>query len=112
MSQDSILLDIAPEMSSVSGDKRARILALASLQVNFGTGDIKDLAIAYLAAHMLTMANRSGAAGQIISESEGDLSRSFGNVSSVNAYGQTGYGQEYVRLRNMYSMGVMTRQGI
>lgn len=120
MSVDTILSDIAPEFDTVSSEKRARFIGYASAEVSFG-GASKDLATAYLAAHMLSMAARTGgAAGQVTSETEGSLSRSYGSVGgqygqtgySQTGYSQTGYGQEFMRLLRSCNMGMMTRAGI
>lgn len=112
MSIDTILSDIAPEFDSVSSEKRARFIGYASEEVKFG-GVSKDRATALLAAHMLSMAARTGgAAGQVTSETEGSLSRSYGSVGGQNGYSQTGYGQEFLRLLKSCNMGMMTRAGI
>lgn len=111
MSLDSVLLDIAPELSTYTEDERSRFLGYASAQVKFASdnAELQELAIAYLAAHMMTFSKRSGTGGQVVSEREGDLSRSYSQSSSSNAYESTSYGQEYLRIRSMFVMGMLTR---
>jgi len=111
MSIDDVLLDIAPEFSSTDSSKRARFIGYASAEVAFG-GASKDLATAYLAAHMLTLSGRRGTAGQVTSETEGSLSRSYGSVGGPAGYNQTGYGQEYLRLMRSCVIAPMTRAGV
>ena len=113
MTIDTVLSDIAPEFDSVASDKRARFIEYATAEVDFGNGTIKEQAIAYLAAHKLSMASRvGGAAGQVTSEKEGSLSRSYGSVSGQTGYNQTSYGQEFIRLRDGNVVGFLTRAGV
>jgi len=112
MTLDAILLLICKEAANIDSGIRASFISFAQLQVKFAADnpDIQNLAIANLAAHMLTMSLRSGASGQISSETEGSLSRSFsGIVMDVGGYSQTSYGQEYLRYRNMFILGGVTR---
>lgn len=99
MAVDPVLLDIAPEMTSVDTVKRLRVISYAKAQVGFGKGVVRELAIAYLAAHMLTISTRHGNSGNVNSETEGSLSRSFGGNLSDDVLGTTSYGVEFVRLR-------------
>lgn len=92
---DAILLDIAPEMAAVDEPKRLRLIEYAALKTNFGSGKVKELAVAYLAAHNYTMSNRGGSGGAVTSEKEGDLARSYGLTSQNNDYNATSYGMEY-----------------
>lgn len=112
MSIDDILLDIAPEMSTVDPAKRARLISYASLQVGFKcTPEIKNLAIAYLTAHNYTLSQRGGVGGNITSEKEGDLARSFGGVvNDSSGLGSTSYGMEFLRLKKMFILTPRTRQ--
>lgn len=112
MSLDQVLLDIAPEMSDVDSALRLRLIDIASLQVKFGSSSIKELATAYLAAHVYTLSKRRGAGGSVSSESEGDLSRSYSNNSMVGSLGQTTYGQEFTRLQRMFMFNPRTRVDI
>lgn len=96
---DQILLDIAPQMATLEPAVRQRFLNYASAQVAFGTGLVRKLAIANLAAHNFT--KRSGIAGAVTSEREGDLSRNYGSgVADLGGLGSTAYGQEFMRIRD------------
>ena len=110
MSIDSKLIIIAPEMKSLDIAFRAELINIAKLQVNFGTAEIKQLATAYLAAHIYTLSLRNGASGYVASEKEGDLSRNFMNTVTAGSYGSTSYGMEFQRLLNMNIIGARTRQ--
>lgn len=99
---DQILIDIAPEMASVPEATRQRLIEYAALQVNFGSPAIKDLATAYLVAHQYAVSQKAGAAGAVTSETEGDLSRSYGGSLSESPYGASSYGQEFERLMRMF----------
>lgn len=112
MSIDDILIDIAPEMADVDPAKRSRLISYASLQVNFKCNpDIKNLAIAYLTAHNYTLSQRGGVGGNITSEKEGDLARSFGGgISDPSGLGSTPYGMEFLRLKRMFILTPRTRQ--
>lgn len=110
MSINNILLDIAPELEDIEEAHRLRIIDIASNQVNFGSKPIKDLATAYLAAHMLTISKRSGNSGPISSEKEGDLSRNFGGAVGSGYYNSTSYGLEFKRLARAFIFGPRTSE--
>lgn len=122
---------IAPELSDTTD---AMILAMRKLclpmisQCRFG--DLYDQALAYLVAHRLTYQNMIAAgggagsagvvAGNVVSEKEGDLQRSYGSSgSSGNGSGsgytdtldKTAYGLEFKRIRDMVIVTAMTRFG-
>lgn len=63
----------------------------------------RDQVIALVAAHYLTIAGLGGAAsGQVLSETEGGLSRTFAAAStSSGGMGKTSYGQEVERLNRL-----------
>lgn len=117
---DAILIAIAPEFASTLQATREIFINLALAQVgSFSCNEtILDLARANLAAHMLTVSTRRGASGQISSETEGSLSRSFGSVSNSRTQGGgnstgyevTSYGAEYMRLVNSFVITPVTRQ--
>lgn len=91
-------------------------------------GNLYNQALAYLIAHKLTLQNiisQQGAttaeltAGSIVSEKEGDLSRSFG-LQQNNPIGSSGYmeslkktayGQEFLNIRSMRIVSAVTRFG-
>ena len=110
MTIDAKLQTIAPETQSLSIGDRAKLINIARPQINFGPTDIKELATAYLAAHMYALTTRNGASGYLTSEKEGDLSRGFSNNADAGSYGQTSYGMELQRLMRMFIMNTRTRQ--
>lgn len=111
ISVDDKLTAIAPEMCSVSVERRQVIIDMASGQVGTVFGDNRDLAIAYLAAHMLTMADRAGNSGPVSSVKEGDLAISYAAPQKgAESYAQTSYGAEFVRLRSQHVFGPRTRK--
>lgn len=106
-----ILPIIANEFAAVDATD---IIALAELQVAPGfCGDKRPLLVAYLAAHMLTMAGREGGApGAATSIKEGQLQIGYGSggaASSSPGLGSTSYGQEYDRLSRACAFSVRTR---
>ena len=71
----------------------------------------REQAVAYMAAHVLTIAGRGGAGGAVASETEGSLSRSFSTGSGdTGGLGSTAYGQEVQRL-NRICYGMSARTG-
>lgn len=112
MTIDAVLLDIAPEMVSVDPARRTRIIAQVQKQVSSTVfGEMYELAVAYLAAHALTMSSRNGSGGAINSESEGSLSRSYLVPASTISLGSTSYGLEYLSLRKAYVLPIITGYG-
>jgi len=104
---DTIAL-IAPEFS---GD--TRIDGMIDIAVDTGIvgvepyGDRYGVAIAYLTAHMLTIADQGassggGSAGPIASKKAGDLAISYGSrdVSSQEALAETTYGRALIDIRS------------
>lgn len=112
MAIDAVLLDIAPETASVDAAQRSRVIALAQKHIsNAVFGDLTELAVAYLAAHMLTMSKRGGAGGAVTSESEGALSRSYAVPTSTASLNATSYGQDYLSIRRAVVLPVITGYG-
>jgi hypothetical protein len=70
----------------------------------------RDHAVALLAAHTLTVAQRGGASGAVSQMSEGSLSVGFGSVDPMGTdqFHTTAYGAELVRLRRSYIMTART----
>jgi hypothetical protein len=110
LSSSDILASIAPEYASdARGDT---FLELAALQMNATAwGARYPMGAAYLAAHMLTLADEDAEAGDgatagaVTGKGAGDLSISYGgpsggSVSATDAlYMTTKYGREFLRLR-------------
>lgn len=103
MNPEDILPIIAPDYAVLD---TSGYLALAELQVGqFDCGpcaELRPTMVAYLAAHMITVANRSGgASGDLESVKEGGAAIKYasgGYSSSIAGLGSTSYGQEYERL--------------
>lgn len=106
MSASAILSVIAPQFDSSAG--RSDYLIYAELQVTEDFfGDKYDLAIAYMAAHLLTIGTNNSliglSTGGIVSKKEGDLSVTFSNTKEKGTdsiLGQTSYGRQFLQLRN------------
>lgn len=68
----------------------------------------RDLAVAYLSAHLIELSKRGGSAsGAITSESEGQLRRSYG-AASESLLSATPYGLEYLRILRNCGLGSYT----
>lgn len=99
------VLDIAPELSDEDSDRVSRFIERASLQVNTDVwGDLVDMGITYLTAHMMTLANRSGTNGTLSKEKVGDLERAYSVPSTSTGFESTTYGAEYLRMRKTLLM--------
>lgn len=102
-----ILEAIAPEIDT--GDPSVLVhINLAEQQTGKVYRDSRNHAVALLAAHTLTLGQRGGSGGQVTSESEGQLSRSYGSVAGQSRLDATSYGQELERLRRQYVFAART----
>lgn len=95
------LSDIAPELCDVDNSKKCRFIELAKLRINasaFGTGKY-ELAVAYLAAHDLTLSERTDgeSRGSLKREREGDLEIEYSDVDTQNP-GSTKYLDQFDKL--------------
>lgn len=106
MSDAATLFDmIAPELAGNANKTDA--IALAETQTGKAYGDAREHAVALLAAHILTVANREGQSGAVSTIKEGNLSIRY--QGSVPGYlGTTSYGAELDRLRRSYIMSART----
>jgi len=91
---------------TVQDSRLTTLIALAEEQTGTAYGDFYNLAVALLVCHWLerdgsTGSRGTGRSGQITSEKEGQLSRSYGQVSgeSNNDLASTSYGLELQQLR-------------
>jgi hypothetical protein len=92
-------------------------IAEAAAQVSSSVwGDLYDLGVAYLAAHLILVektAQGSGGgatSGAITSERVGDMSRNYGGSGSAldgTGYDSTIYGKEYKRLQRIVVIGAI-----
>ena len=99
---------IAPELAGNANLPGA--VEIASAQVS-ASHCYRDVVIANLAAHILTLAGRGGSGGAVASETEGSLSRSF-SVSRTDGLAATSYGQEVERLNSLcYGLSARTAWG-
>lgn len=99
---------VAPELSE--DDRKGTFIDLAEAQTsNKAFADQRAYAVALLAAHMLTIAERRGASGRVGSLNEGQLSVGFNHVGLIQGeLSTTSYGQELQRMRKSYIMGART----
>ena len=97
MAVAQLIDDIAPELSATESERKNRIITVAQGQLSPSVfGPQYDYAVALLAAHMLTVANRRGSSGAVNSVSEGSLSMGFGRVNPMgkSQWETTAYGAE------------------
>lgn len=130
MTQLEIFRKIAPEFKRIPDDEVQGMLDLAGdILSKKRFGKMYDRAVALLAAHQFTLqtmiANdeNAGAAtsltsGALVSEREGDLQRSYGGMASSSSgddmdslLKKTVYGLQFLALRSMCVVPVMTRMG-
>lgn len=101
--------DIAPEFAGIADVRVARFIDRAKLSVNSDIfGRVYDLAVTYLAAHMISISNDPSSGGSSISqivtsEKVGDLSRTYqesdSSTTNPSSLSRTRYGDEFLRLR-------------
>jgi hypothetical protein len=102
---------LAGEFSAVADGTVENFLAYAALRIDTGIwGNVYDQALVYLAAHMLKMdpsygGAYTGAAGAVIAQKDGDLSRSYAAPPAVSSLTdsyllRTSYGAQFLALRD------------
>lgn len=129
MTQLEMFRKIAPEFAQISDEEVQGMLDLVGdILSKKRFGKMYDRAVALLAAHQFTLqtliANdeNAGAAtsltsGALVSEREGDLQRSYGGMASSSGddmdslLKKTVYGLQFLTLRSMCIVPVMTRMG-
>jgi len=117
-----VLKEIAPEYATIDPARLNTFIGFAENQVSeivFGLDH--ELAVAYLAAHMLALSTRNtnigidGQVGNVTSKKEGDLALGYALPSALaNKDGTlltTSYGIEFMRLRDMHVIGLRTFYG-
>jgi hypothetical protein len=105
-----ILVALAPELATTDPTRLNLVIDLAEIRTGQVYGAARPQAVALLAAHMLTLGNRSGgSAGAVTSESVGPLSISYGASGAEGDLGQTSYGVQLLELRESYVFSAMTR---
>ena len=104
---------LAPEFASVADATVNSWLTMAGNLIEVGCLDAERAAMAraLYAAHMLTLSTAGGAVGAIVSEREGDLSRTYAAIKGGDTVlGSTSYGQQYIELtRPCFGVNIMTR---
>ena len=104
MTTDVLLSIIAPDLATLLNKDGAIFIAESQ------TPQCKnrDLAVAYLAAHILATSKTNGA-GAVSGMSEGSLSLSFATSGNSNSLSSTSYGNEYLRLTSACIFTARTR---
>ena len=105
---------LAPEYAATIDATVDKWLAMADLQAaeTCFTDERAAMAKALYAAHLLAL-SEGGASegGAIVSEREGDLSRTYATIKGGDTLlGSTSYGQQYIDLtRPCFGVNIMTR---
>ena len=104
---------LAPEFASVADAAVNSWLTMAGNFIVVGCLDAERAAMAQAlyAAHLLTLSTAGGAVGAVVSEREGDLSRTYATIKGGDTVlGSTSYGQQYIELtRSCFGVNIMTR---
>ena len=104
MTPSELLEIIAPDLATLSNKDGALLIADSQAPQCKN----RDLAIAYLAAHILATSKTNGA-GAVSGMSEGSLSLSFATSGNSNSLSSTSYGNEYLRLTSACIFTARTR---
>lgn len=110
---------LAPAYSALTDEQVTALLTASALFVNVSCldDDRANAATALYAAHLQWVgqasAGNGGIVGNIKSEREGDLSRTYGNLNGDDTWiGQSPYGLQYMDIVKVCSgAGIMTRFG-
>ena len=104
---------LAPEFASVPDATVNSWLTMAGNLIVVGCLDAERAAMAQAlyAAHLLTLSTAGGAVGAVVSEREGDLSRTYATIKGGDTVlGSTSYGQQYIEItRPCFGVNIMTR---
>lgn len=109
---------LASEFAATDDATVNQWLTVAALFVSAACLDAErqNMALALYAAHLLSTSQKTAAGGgsiqgPLLSEKEGDLQRTYGQIKgSDSPIGQTSYGQQYAELVKPCSgAGIMTR---
>jgi len=94
------VIDIAPELSTVSTASQTALITDAYVLLNVGTcGERLDMCAKYLCAHQATLNARRGQGGTITGQSVGQVSRQFSaNPTVYLDLESTSYGRTLQRL--------------
>ena len=105
---------LAPEYAATIDATVNKWLAMADLQAaeTCFTDERAAMAKALYAAHLLALSEGGSVGGcAIVSEREGDLSRTYATIKGGDTVlGSTSYGQQYIELtRPCFGVNIMTR---
>ena len=107
MADAAALFDsIAPELASEAS--KSDWIDLADSQTGKVYGAQREYAVALLAAHTGTVAQREGMSGAINSRKEGQLSVGFSGPQTNDELAATSYGAELLRLRRQMVFSART----
>ena len=104
MTPIEVLEIIAPDLSTLPNKDGALLIAESQAPQCKN----RDLAVAYLAAHILATSKINGA-GAVSGMSEGALSLSFATSGNNNSLSSTSFGNEYLRLTSACIFTARTR---
>lgn len=106
---DETLLAIAPELGSVDESRRSQILDIAGQRVGLTAyGANRDIAVVYLAAHLLTVGQRGSVTGPVSSVKEGDLQINYKSTSDNSGLASTSYGAEFLQIQKENIFPIVT----
>lgn len=102
-----MLKSVAPELGDEEDERLERFIEMAAQRISAKVfGKVYPQAVAYLAAHMVTLSNRKrdtdvAAAGPVTSVSTGGLSMQFdGGGPEGDELDSTPYGRQFQQLRD------------
>ena len=112
---------IAPEFKEIADDVAEGYIDFYCSVLNKELyGNKYEMIAAYYLAHCLALnqlvaeggsSSATLVSGSIISEKEGDLTRSYSQNSAEDSFDKTIYGKESKRLSKLFVIPVMTRMG-
>jgi hypothetical protein len=106
---DAFLTTIGQEFAAMPQAQRFIAIEIASLQVSEKVfRRLYNTAVAYLAAHILTIRSRNSYGGTVSSAKEGDLALSFTGKSD-HLLATTAYGQQFLQLRQQVLFSARTK---
>ncbi len=97
---------IWPEFSTLTDDRFNTMLPIAESFVSPQVFLTKtDYATACMLGHMLELAKRRGATGQVTSDKTGDVAVAYAPMQTTDQLRMTTYGQEFIRVRQIMAGG-------
>ncbi len=114
LNYDLFKVVVAPEFAGKSNSTLDLFAAQAEIQITEKVWLTRyDMGVAYLTAHMITMADRNARSGgnkvtgELRKTKVGNLEREYAvdDKNSDGAYNLTSYGKEFIRLRKQLVIG-------